>query len=152
MTQCFGSSRSAPGRRGGKRWTSLVLALFLCAFAFGSLPGCILVPFINSAKQSGLMREDRERLLQEEVTKFHRVRFWGKPMQALAFASREGRGEVEDFLRAHSKNEKVVESEVELIDYAEDAYEAIVSARVKYYRIPYYIVEERIEKQDWTFS
>ncbi|MCB0328153.1 MAG: hypothetical protein KDD70_00780 [Bdellovibrionales bacterium] len=129
----------------------IVLVALLLLFLL-TCNGCILVPFINSAKQSGLLRSDRERLLQEEVTKFHRVRFWGKSMQALGFASDEGRESVGDFLRAHSEGEKVVESAIDFVDFQEDAYRAEVAARIKYYRVPYYVVEERIENQNWAFS
>jgi hypothetical protein len=124
----------------------LLLSVVLC------LQGCILVPFINSAKQSGLLQSDREGLLEKDVERFHRIRFWGKTMKALSYTNREHRDQVRDYLRAHSDDEKVVESEIEFIDFFEESYKAEVLVQVKYYRVPYYVVEERIEKQQWEFS
>ncbi len=117
-----------------------------------SLSGCILVPFIDSARQSGFRESDRQRLLQEQVVKFNRARMWGKPTQTLAFAEPESQATLRAFLNKHGRDERVVESEVESIEFSADAYAAVVNSRVRYYRVPYYVVEERHENQEWSFS
>ncbi|NBW39918.1 hypothetical protein EBR25_02835 [bacterium] len=131
-----------------RRTLFLILGLILSV----SLTGCIFVPFIDSARQSGLLQSDRQRLLQEEVVRFNRVRMWGKQLQALSFAEPDSQATIRQFLVQHGKDERVVESEIESIEFSPDAYAAIVNSRVRYYRVPYYVVEERQENQEWSFS
>ncbi len=125
-----------------------VIILF---FVLNFCSGCILVPFIDSYKSIGVQRGDRERLLQEELVQFNRARFWGEKSQALQFTKPESRKEIQKLLRSQ-KDERIVESEVEFIDFIDEGYEANVSTMVKYYRVPYYVVEDRIENQGWAFT
>jgi len=77
---------------------------------------------------------------------------WGKQLQALSFAEPDSQATIRQFLVQHGKDERVVESEIESIEFSPDAYAAIVNSRVRYYRVPYYVVEERQENQEWSFS
>lgn len=129
----------------------LLFSFVLAAFSL-SQSGCILVPFIDSFKESGVTRADRERLLQQTVSDFQRERFWGNGGGALSFAEGTSREELREIIRDSRRSEKIVESEIEFIDFDKDAYKAQVDVIVKYYVVPQYVVQERIENQQWRFS
>ncbi|MCB0321032.1 MAG: hypothetical protein KDD60_08910 [Bdellovibrionales bacterium] len=117
-----------------------------------SFSGCaIFVPVIDSYKSIGVQRSDRERLLNKELVAFNQARFWGPKGNTLQYVDEKAQEVMIDYLR-EQKEEKIVESQVDFVTFQEDAYEAKVSARVKFYRVPYYVVEEREESQSWVFS
>lgn len=116
------------------------------------LQGCIFVPAIDSVSRLGVTRSDRERLLAEQIKKFQEVLFWGNPNEALRFARDDARDDVRRYLKQISQEERVVESKVKSIDFSGNSYAAEVEVGVKYYRVPYYLVNERFENQKWEFS
>lgn len=99
----------------------------------------------------GVSESDRHRLLNEKVNDFNRVRTWGESLQIVAFATNDLRPKLERSLPVKGK-EKIVETEVITTDYEQESKKASVQARIKYFRVPYYVVEERIEKQSWEFN
>lgn len=114
--------------------------------------GCILVPAIDSVKRLGVTAGDRERLLNQEIKKFQEVLFWGNPQEVMAFASEEAQPSLREYLKQFGHDQRVVESKVKSIDFADDSYSANVEVGIKYYRVPFYMVNERFENQKWKFS
>lgn len=115
--------------------------------------GCILAPAIDSIKRAGFTKSDRMGLLGKRVKEFHEALYWGDPDGALAFADMSKRAELDPILRGMSnKNEKVVDSKIESSMFSDSAEEANVKVRVRFYKIPYYIVLERVDEQTWEFD
>lgn len=125
-----------------------LLALVSCCL----LQSCILAPFIDSFSQAGVTKNDRMRLLGEEVQRFNEALYWGRPDEALRFARADARATLQPGIRKLAKEEKVVDAKVEYVDFAEDAYSAEVNMVVRSYKVPVYIVQNRNEKQKWDFS
>jgi len=125
--------------------------LVVCFLAF-SLSGCVLVPWIDSYKKIGVSEADRQSLLQERVLDFQRAVYWGRPEAALAFVKADVRDDLWRVIRAKGDEEKIVDSKIEYIKFEEESYAAEVDVAVKYYRVPFYVVEERVERQQWTFT
>lgn len=123
--------------------------LISCCFM---LSGCVLAPFIDSYKQAGVSKADREVLLDKSVQEFHQALYWGSMREALAYTDDESRNNLREMMRNRRDTEKLVESQVEYVDFSDDAFSADVDVIVRYYEIPVYIVQKRLETQQWIFS
>lgn len=127
------------------------IGVFSLVFALVLLQGCILAPVIDGFSDLGTTNGDRQALLGKRVKQFNEALYWGIPTRALALATVENRGKLMDQLRSNSESEKIVETKVAFMDFNEDATSADVDVKVKFYRIPYYMVTERTERQKWEF-
>jgi hypothetical protein len=114
--------------------------------------GCVLVPVIESVSKIGITSGDREALLSRDMKKFHEALYWGDPNEAVLFASDEARSELGNQLRKSRRKERIVESRIESVAFKDDSYTAHVQVIVKYYETPFYIVNERVEDQQWQFN
>lgn len=128
-----------------------MLCMAVCAVGI-TLSGCILVPFVQAFKKSGVAENDRMALLPGEVKKFSEGLQWGNKMQALTVVTDEARPVVSEQLREVGEDERVVELKIDDVAWSESAYKAKVSVKVKYFRVPFYVVKTRIEEQSWRFS
>jgi len=130
------------------------LVLFaVMALAVFNLTGCgIFAPLIQSARSVGVTPSDRRNLLPEELAKFNNALYWGSFDDALSRTLPEAREEILTQIRKNRELERLVESKVDYIDYAEDAYSAKVEITTKYYRVPFYVVTDRNEQQTWKFT
>lgn len=126
----------------------VVCLALVCAVSFS---GCVLAPAIDSFRRAGVMEDDRRALLPKRVQRFYEALYWGKPTEALSFVTDEGREQVRRALKQR-KEERVVESELADVRFQNEAYEAHVEVVIRYYKVPYYVVEERREKQLWKFG
>jgi hypothetical protein len=117
-----------------------------------ALSGCVLVPFVQAFKKSGVAESDRMALLPGEVKKFSEGLQWGNKMQALTVVTDDARPVLSEQLRAVPEDERVVESKIDDVAWSESAYKAKVSLKVKYFRAPFFVVKTRIEEQNWRFS
>ncbi len=127
----------------------ILLMVFLVA---SQSAGCVLVPFVNAFKQTGVAEGDRMALLAPEVKKFSDGISWGNKGAALEVVSDEYRETVSKQLRGMGEEERIWECKVDDVTWSEEAYKAKVSVKVRYYRIPFYVVKTRIEEQRWQFS
>ena len=126
--------------------------LILVVFISVSLSGCFLAPAIDAVGNVGITKNDRTRLLPKSVKKFHEALYWRKQNEALTYTTEESRELFAQEFRQALKKERIVESKVEAMDFSEDGREATVEVMVKYYVEPYYMVNERLEHQDWEFN
>lgn len=135
--------------------TSRFLISCLCALAVtiaSSLSGCILVPFIDAFKKTGATEGDRMALLAPEVQRFTEAIGWGKKTEALGFVLDESRKEISTQLKKIGSEERIVDSKVDEVEWANDAFDAHVAVKVQYFMVPYYVVKTRTEQQHWVFS
>lgn len=116
------------------------------------LSSCILAPAIDSFRRAGVTESDRQRLLGERLKDFHDSLYWGDPEMALAYAEPEEREKMRPAVEAMSTAEKVVESKILSTQFSDSAYDAHVRVKVRSYKVPFYIVNERIDEQDWKFG
>lgn len=127
------------------------VAILVSISAFVS--GCVaLAPVMQTYSQIGVSEGDRMRLLDTSLSEFSNAVYWGNANKALTFASDQAKEDLKNHIRQASKQEKVVETEVEFVDYDDDVYAAEVDVLVKYYKVPQYVVKERRERQFWQFS
>ena len=124
----------------------------MCALVVTTMPGCVLVPFIQAFKEAGATEGDRQALLAEELRKFSDGLQWGNKTQALSVVSDEAREEIASQLRALGDGDKVVDAKVDDIHWGEGAFSAKALLKVRYYTVPFYVVKTRIEEQHWEFS
>lgn len=116
------------------------------------LNGCVLVPFIDSYKKMGVSKTDRMALLEEQLKGYHSALADRRGGRALGYIHDEQRDQFRSVLREIQKKERIVDSEVDFVDFDEDAYEATAEVSIRSYQVPYYIVNERFEKETWKFS
>lgn len=126
--------------------------LFLLIFVPTSLSSCILAPAIDSFKQLGVTKSDRTALLPTTLKRFHDSLYWGKPQEAMELVVSDARPELSEELQAIAEDERVVDSKIRRVDFSEDASNAKVQVAIKFFKVPFYIVNERRELQEWTFS
>jgi hypothetical protein len=130
------------------------VTLFLVISLIGastSLSGCVLVPFVQAFKETGVTQGDRK-ALGPEVKKFADAIVWGSKSDALAIVADESREEIARELSGLSEEERVVDSKLDDVTWGEDAYTATVKLKVRFYKVPFYVVKNRIEEQQWQFA
>lgn len=118
-----------------------------------ALNGCVLAPLIESVKQLGVRRSDREMLLQKDLKNYHSALYWGDTQRAIEYATGEAKDNLRDILLEMKRKEtRIVASEVELVEVSDSGFSAEVSVRVKAYMVPYYIVENTTHNETWSYS
>ncbi len=127
---------------------------FICAMLLVvGCAGCVvLAPVIDGVRQTGVTESDRQRLLTEEVKKYYDALYWGNPSVATTFASDRGREEIAQYMKNRDRNERLVESKVESVNFTNDSYAAEVEITERFYKVPYYMVNSRLQHQEWEFS
>ena len=116
------------------------------------LSGCVLAPAIDSVKRAGVLEGDRQNLLSQEIKHFSDVMSLGQPTKMLEFVAADRLSQIAPDLKKNFKNEKIVDCSVDDVQFSNDSYDADVKVRIKYYKVPVYVVDERLEHQRWTFS
>jgi len=124
----------------------------LVVFAAIHSSGCVLVPFVNAFKQTGVAEGDRMALLAPEVKKFSDGIAWGNKTAALEVVADQSRETISKQMRSAGEEERIWECKVDEVAWSDNAYKAKVSVKVKYYKVPFYVVKTRIEEQRWEFS
>ncbi len=120
----------------------------LCFF----LEGCIFAPLLDSISKTGVRKTDRQAILSEQAARFHDALYWGNVNDTLSFVVPEKRSHLEPILKGFTKNRRVIDAKAEDLDFSEDSYSAVVSVRLRSYKIPYYVVEDKIQIEKWVFS
>lgn len=126
--------------------------LAFLVLVIASQTGCILAPAIDSFKRAGMTQSDRMRLLGERIKEFNESLKWGDPQLPLQYIDESSLNEVRPIIERMVEQEKVVEMKVVSSAFSDDGYEATVRLKVKSFKIPYYIVNERMDEQQWRFG
>lgn len=100
----------------------------------------------------GFSQADREKLLPGVVKKFQDALYWGSPNQAIEFVSADRRRDMMTQLSKDVDGIRIVESKIGAINYSEESRKATAEVTIKFFKVPFYIVTERIELQEWQFT
>lgn len=130
----------------------IVLVVLTGTLLMPLLAGCIFAPTIDSIQRSGLTEASRMRLLTVAVKDFCEGLQWGDDAVVLGLVTQRAQPVVREQLKSKSKDERTVESRVEEVVFSENAYKAEVEVTLRYYLAPFYIVRDRLEKQEWVYS
>jgi len=132
-----------------------LLRLCLLVFLLVSTSSCVLMPIINGFNEMGATSSSRQELFKTAVKAFNNAMQSGDMTTAIAFIDKENielRTQVKTELRRNKRKEKIVNSEIDFVEFDDSSYKAEVEIRTKFYIIPYYIVNERLEIEEWEFS
>ncbi len=116
------------------------------------ISGCVLVPFVQAFKETGLTEGDRMELLPPQLKKFSDARVFGNKTQALALVTSEAQAEIARQLQNKNDQERIVKSQVDEIEWIEDARKARVVVKVDSFTMSQLIVKTQREEQRWEFS
>lgn len=130
-----------------KRFIILSTVLSACF-----LQGCVLVPFIDAFKKTGVAESDRQAMLGSDVKKFTDALVWGSQMDALSMVQPEAQSEIAKQISTLGEGLKVVDAKVNNAVFTNDAYEAEVNLTLRFYESPYFVVKNQKESQKWVFS
>lgn len=129
--------------------------LIVALISFGvvsSLSGCVLVPFIQAFKEVGATEGDRMTLLNQDVKKFNAAVVWGNHTEATSYIAPESQLKLASQFKDVTEEERIVDSKVSNVVWSDGAREARVEVKTKFYRVPVYVVNTRVEQQRWTWS
>jgi len=129
-----------------------LLALCVSVGISSTLSGCVLVPFIQAFKEVGATEGDRMALLDKEVKGFNAAIVWGNHTEAASYVAAESQLKLAPQFKDTSEEERIVDTKVTNVVWADGAREATVQVKSKFYRVPVYVVNTRIEEQRWVWS
>lgn len=130
-----------------------VIRILILLWIVSAFSGCVvLAPLIQSYKETGISEGDRKQLLSQSVKEFNEALFWGRVDTALALADASVHDQLRKEVRKKRKSERLVESNIEYVDFKDGARKADVDVLVRFFKVPVYIVKERIERQRWIFA
>jgi hypothetical protein len=110
------------------------------------------VPFVQAFKEVGATEGDRMALLPEQIKKFNSAVVFGNRMEAMQYVSTDSQEKIASGLKDNTEEERIVDSKVNNVVWADSARQATVEIKVKYFKVPVYIVTTRVEEQRWAFS
>jgi len=114
--------------------------------------GCVLVPFVQAFKESGLTESDRMALLPPRLKKFSDARIFGNKTDALDVVVPDSRAQIAKQLSEVGEHERIVKSRVEEVEWADSANKAKVVVKVESYKVTQLIVTTVTEEQQWEYS
>ena len=117
-----------------------------------NLTGCILVPFVQAFKETGLTEGDRMELLPPQLKKFSDARMFGNKSLVMALVASESQAQISKQLQDKSDQERIVKSQVDEIEWIESARKARVVMKVETFTVSQLIVKTKKEEQRWEFS
>lgn len=115
--------------------------LFLLVF----LTSCSSIVNVSSSSSG------RQENLNDIVQKFHKDLYWKAYNKLADNISANYREKYINMVSKSCKSERVIEIEVENIDFFEDSKKAHVLIKIKSFKEPRYMVEDRREKETWSF-
>jgi len=119
---------------------------------FLQLSGCVLVPFVQAFKETGLTEGDRMELLPPQLKKFSDARVFGNKSQAIGLVASGSQAEISKQLQDKPEQERIVKSQVDEIEWSEDARKARVVIKVESFTMSQLVVKTKKEQQRWEFS
>ena len=95
--------------------------------------------------------EIHEEDLSLSATKFNQARYWGDVSKALGFVAPAQRDEFSLSESDRIERERLVKSKLLSVHVDEGSEFGTVDVSVKFYKIPNYVVNTRLERQLWEF-
>ena len=86
------------------------------------------------------------------MKEFHEALYWGSADMAIAYVEDSQRAALRPIIKSMSSGEKTVDSKIDSTVFSDDVFEATVEVKVRAYKVPYYVVDERTDIQKWQFS
>jgi hypothetical protein len=126
-----------------------VAAVFLLV---SGMTGCILVPFVQAFKETGLTEGDRMALLPPRIKKFSDARVFGNKTDALSVVADDSKVEIANQLQTGKERERIVKSQIDNVEWIDNAYKARVIVRVESFTMSQLVVQTLSEEQQWEFS
>jgi hypothetical protein len=126
--------------------------LLVLLVLLSGMSGCILVPFVQAFKETGLTEGDRMALLPAKVKKFSDARVFGNKTEALSVVAEDSKVEIANQLQTGKERERIVKSQIDNIEWLENAYKARVVVSVESFTMSQLIVQTTSEEQQWEFS
>lgn len=96
--------------------------------------------------------EAKEQKLYERIEHFNRARYWGSSQEALGYIDAEHRVAFINTERELAAKQRIVRSEVAMVNVGETGDSAEVELEIQYFEQPTYVVKTRREKQQWKFN
>lgn len=127
----------------------VLLALLLSLL---SVNACVLLPVIEAVKKSGATESDRMALLSQDIKQFTDYLSWADKVGASQFVADEARAEIMKQYSDIGQSERIIESQLNDVRWEDSAHVAKVALRVKYFKVPFYVVNIRTENQEWVFA
>lgn len=114
--------------------------------------GCILAPAIKGVQDAGFRSSDRQMKLGETLKEFKEGLYWGHLPKVLAYTDTQAQESVQKAFSRVGRSERITEVSVDNTSFDEDGYKAQVAMVVRYFRVPEYLVQERVDTQNWEYS
>ncbi len=124
----------------------VLIILTLC------LSGCFLTPLVDSFQKSGLNSEARKSLFPKTFKAFYNEVVSQRFLNFDDYLVEENQFELVKILRDSRKIEKIVGGKLDFVDFDKNARIATADVIVENYKVPSYIVNERVERQIWVFT
>lgn len=125
--------------------------IFLSLLIIISFNACFVTPLVDSFKGMGVTKSDREELINKTIKHFYANLRTNNYVHITQFLAKERKDALLRELRMRRKVEKLVDGKIDVIEFNEDSHQAEVEVLVKYYEAPFFVLNERIEKQIWKF-
>jgi hypothetical protein len=116
------------------------------------LSACFATPLIDSFHKSGLNADARKDLFPKTFKAFYNEVVGSRFLNFDEFLVEEHQFKLVKQLRESRKVEKIVGGKLDFVDFNKAANKAVADVIVEYYKVPTYIVNERIERQTWIFT
>lgn len=115
--------------------------------------GCALIAgTVDSVRRAGLTDASRRSLFPAAATKFHEAISWGDIGLAISLASDDYRDELRDQLLRDKDKVKVIDTVIDLSEFEDDAFKALVFVTRRSFTVPFYIANTEKIKQTWHYS
>ena len=137
------SKNSIPA--GGLRLT-IGLSMTAIALSVLSVSGCTTLSNLTAGSQS------RQQMLREQSAEFHRATDRGLIDIAMARVKPENRQKFIEDQQATHKVERVIEQDVDHVEFNDSSDAATISITKRYFRQPSYVVMERQETEKWVYD
>ena len=125
-----------------------ILAGVILSFSFFGCAGLGASSF-DHVLASG---QKKQAMLAKRVDQFHKAIYWKSNAEAAAMVAPEARASFENELMRPLRKAKIVEIEIDEIDFADDPEVVDVSVEIQYFEVPTYIVKTKIGYEKWRFE
>ncbi len=120
----------------------------------GTLAAALLVSgcsTLSSLDHITMGKSSREAELQLAVDHFCKAYYWGSTGELAQYVEDGAWRDFATKFNQHRKGERLVDLQVENVDFDDNSRSAQVDIKVRYFKEPTYLVQQRVDKQTWNF-